>query len=244
MAADPFVAPELDDEPRQLQNLAPGVCMPPARPWYSDRPGDEVAYGQPRGRLFGVPGPNIGYALTLAQRIGERLTLAPHERLDDALAVVSELAMKRAASFGRAPVMADLVVQGRPYCVERRHEYRNAAVWRELGAQTLQSIDVIFDVLEHIGRVDQIKLAGDFINGRKRIKSPAQQYLPLSPVNLQSTGSYACHFPEYVGQRADSGAEIEHRTCTKGDILTDEPRNDPFIVILQRPFAGKKQRKS
>ena len=110
MAADPFVAPELDDEPRQLQNLAPGVCMPPARPWYSDRPGDEVAYGQPRGRLFGVPGPNIGYALTLAQRIGERLTLALHERLDDALAVVSELAMKRAASFGRAPVMADLDV--------------------------------------------------------------------------------------------------------------------------------------
>ncbi len=110
MAADPFVAPELDDEPRQLQNLAPGVRMPPARPWYSDRPGDEVAYGQPRGRLFGVPGPNIGYALTLAQRIGERLTLAPNERLDDALAVVSELAMKRASSLGRAPVMADLDV--------------------------------------------------------------------------------------------------------------------------------------
>jgi hypothetical protein len=110
MAADPFVAPELEDEPRQLQNLAPGVRMPPARPWYSDRPGDEVAFGQPHGRLFGVPGPNIGYALTLAHRIGERLTLAPEERLEDALAVVSELAMKRAASFGRAPVMADLDV--------------------------------------------------------------------------------------------------------------------------------------
>jgi hypothetical protein len=110
MAADPFVAPELEDEPRQLQNLAPGVRMPAARPWYSDRPGDEVSFGQPRGRLFGVPGPNIGYALTLAERIGERLTLAPHERLNDALAVVSELAMKRAALFGRAPVMADLDV--------------------------------------------------------------------------------------------------------------------------------------
>jgi hypothetical protein len=108
MAADPFVAPELEDEPRQLQNLAPGVRMPPARPWYSDRPGDEVAFGQPHGRLFGVPGPNIGYALTLAHRIGERLTLAPDERLEDALAVVSELAMKRAASYGRAPVLPDL----------------------------------------------------------------------------------------------------------------------------------------
>lgn len=110
MAADPFVAPELDDEPRQLQNLAPGVRIPPAKPWYSDRPGDDVAYGQPRGRLFGVPGPNIGYALTLADRIAERLTLAPTERVEDAIAVVSELAMKRAASFGRAPVMADLHV--------------------------------------------------------------------------------------------------------------------------------------
>ena len=110
MAADPFVAPELDDEPRQLQNLAPGVRMPAARAWYSDRPGDEVSFGQPQGRLFGVPGPNIGYARTLAERLGDRLNLAPHERLDDALAVVSELAMKRAASFGRAPVMPDLDV--------------------------------------------------------------------------------------------------------------------------------------
>jgi len=110
MAADPFVAPELDDEPRQVQNLAPGVRMPAARPWYSDRPGDEVSFGQPHGRLFGDPGPNIGYALTLAHRLADRLTLAPTERLDDALAVVSELAMKRAAVFGRAPVMADLDV--------------------------------------------------------------------------------------------------------------------------------------
>jgi hypothetical protein len=34
--------------------------------------------------------------------------LAPHEHLDDATAVVGELAMKRAASYGRAPVMADV----------------------------------------------------------------------------------------------------------------------------------------
>ena len=42
MAADPFVAPELDDRPRQSQNLAPGVSMPPARPWVANRPGDSV----------------------------------------------------------------------------------------------------------------------------------------------------------------------------------------------------------
>jgi hypothetical protein len=108
MAADPFVADTLDDEPRQQPNLAPGVSMPPARPWVPDRPGDEVALGQPRGRLFGTPGPNIGYARTLAHHLADRLALGPHEHLADALAVVSELAMKRAASYGRAPVMTDL----------------------------------------------------------------------------------------------------------------------------------------
>ena len=110
MAADPFVAPTLEDVPRQAQNLAPGVRMPAAGPWLPDRPGDEVSFGQPHGRLFGEPGPNIGYAITLAHRLADRLTRAPNERLDDALAVVSELAMKRAASYGRAPVLADLEV--------------------------------------------------------------------------------------------------------------------------------------
>ena len=110
MAADPFVAPDLDDRPRQAQNLAPGVSMPPARPWVPNRPGDTVAYGQPRGRLVGAPGPNIGYALHLAARLAPRFTLAPGERLDDAVAVVGELAMKRAAAYGRAPVLPDLEV--------------------------------------------------------------------------------------------------------------------------------------
>jgi hypothetical protein len=39
----------------------------------------------------------------------DRLTLAPQESVEDAVAIVSELAMRRAASFGRAPVMADVV---------------------------------------------------------------------------------------------------------------------------------------
>jgi hypothetical protein len=108
MATDPFVAPPLGDLPRQEPNLAPGVHMPPARRWVPDRPGDEVAFGQPRGHLFGSPGPNIGYALTLARRMEGQFTLAPHEHPADVRAVVAELAMKRAASYGRAPVITDL----------------------------------------------------------------------------------------------------------------------------------------
>jgi hypothetical protein len=106
---DPFVSPELDDAPRQEPNLAPGVRLPAATSWRPDRPGDLVAR-QPTGPLLGRPGPNVGYALTLVERVRGRLTLAPHESIDDALAVVGELAMKRAASFGRAPVMTDVEV--------------------------------------------------------------------------------------------------------------------------------------
>jgi hypothetical protein len=106
---DPYVPRRLEDEPRQLPNLAPGVKMPAAKSWRADRPGDLPA-GQPHGALLGSPGPNVGYALTLANRVRDRLALGPHEHADDALAVVAEVAMKRAASYGRAPVMHDIGV--------------------------------------------------------------------------------------------------------------------------------------
>lgn len=112
MPTDPFVRPSLDDLPRQEPNLVPGVHTPPARAWVPDRPGDEVANGQPHGPMLGVPGPNVGYALTLAERMSGDLAIAPHEHVSDALSVISELAMKRAASFGRAPVIYDLECAG------------------------------------------------------------------------------------------------------------------------------------
>jgi hypothetical protein len=109
MPTDPFVSPELPDLPRQETNLAPGVHLPAAKGWRADRPGDLVA-GQPTGTLLGRPGPNVGYALTLAGRLADRISPAPHESGHDALAVIAELGMKRAASFGRAPTMADVEV--------------------------------------------------------------------------------------------------------------------------------------
>ena len=90
-------------------NLAPGVHLPAADAWAADRPGD-LGAGQPKGDLLGRPGPNVGYALTLADRLRDRLELGPHEPVDDALAVVAELAMKRAASFGRAPMITDVEI--------------------------------------------------------------------------------------------------------------------------------------
>src|SRR5436305_9935591 len=103
MPTDPYVAPNLHDSPRHKQNLPAGIAVPPPGPWLANRPG-EVGPDEPEGKLFGRPGPNIGYALTLANLQRDSWRLTPHEHLEDATAVVAEIAMKRAASFGRAPV--------------------------------------------------------------------------------------------------------------------------------------------
>jgi hypothetical protein len=104
---DPFVPPDPSARPRQQQNLPPGVALPPANDWRSDRPGD-LGADPPEGALFGRPGPNVGYAYTLAQRAKDRLRLGPNEHAHDAVAVVAEIAGKRAAQFGRAPVIGDV----------------------------------------------------------------------------------------------------------------------------------------
>lgn len=108
VATDPFIAPALADTPRQEQNLVPGVSVPPARSWRGGRPGDEVALGQPEGPLFGNPGPNIGYAVKLVHRVMAEATLAPAEHAHDVEAVLAGVAMKRAASLGRAPTIDDV----------------------------------------------------------------------------------------------------------------------------------------
>jgi hypothetical protein len=109
MPTDPFVPADLADQPRHKQNLPPGLAPPPARDWRADRPGDLTGV-QPDGALLGKPGPNVGYAYTLAARGRDELRLSASEHADDAIAVIAEIAAKRAASFGRAPVMADIDV--------------------------------------------------------------------------------------------------------------------------------------
>lgn len=109
MTIDPFVAPSLDDVPRQKQNVAPGSKLPAPPRWRPGRPGD-LSGAQPLGAMLGSPGPDIGYALTMAERFRGRLHLHGLERADDALAVAGAIAMKRAAIFGRAPVALDVEI--------------------------------------------------------------------------------------------------------------------------------------
>ena len=108
MPTDPFVSAGAQEVPRNEPTLAPGVVLPPARDWRADRPGDLVDGLQPRGALFGSPGPNVGYALGLVHRASVEFVLAPLEHREDAEAAVAAVAMKRAASFGRAPIAADV----------------------------------------------------------------------------------------------------------------------------------------
>lgn len=108
MPTDPFVAELTADAPRQEPNLSPGVRLPAARNWRADRPGDLRDGIQPRGPRFGDPGPNIGYALLLVHRMRSPFALTAFETHHDVDPVVAALAMKRAASYGRAPVAADV----------------------------------------------------------------------------------------------------------------------------------------
>jgi hypothetical protein len=109
MPTDPFVPSELGDVPRQQQNLPPGLAPPPARDWRADRPGDLEGVST-AGSMLGRPGPNVGYAYTLAGRARGALTISPLEHDADVVAVIAEIAGKRAAHFGRAPVMTDIDV--------------------------------------------------------------------------------------------------------------------------------------
>jgi hypothetical protein len=80
--------------------------VPP--PWMLDRPAEVATGRQPVGPRLGYPGPDIGYALTLLPVIRDELHLAPLEHADDAEVGCVNIAMRRAAIYGRAPVIHDL----------------------------------------------------------------------------------------------------------------------------------------
>lgn len=104
MAAPEFV-------PTPTIQLVRSYSSPPWRgdSWCTDRPG-EIRGRQPSGDQLGNPGPDPGYALTLSERFRGGLQLQAHEHESDALSGAAAIAMKRAALFGRAPVIHDVTV--------------------------------------------------------------------------------------------------------------------------------------
>lgn len=104
MAAPEFV-------PTQPLAQVRSYSSPPPRAggWVADRPG-EIEGLQPVGEQLGTPGPDQGFALTLAARFADKVQLAEGEHAADALAGAAAVAMKRSGLFGRAPVVHDLTV--------------------------------------------------------------------------------------------------------------------------------------
>ena len=84
--------------------------MPPPKRWVLNRPGEIAGLRPPTGDSFGRPGPDQGYALTLAQRFKDRLVLTADEHAEDAIGGCVGVALKRASIFGRAPVIYDLEI--------------------------------------------------------------------------------------------------------------------------------------
>ena len=79
--------------------------------WRSNRVGDLKSPEHPHGRALGVPGPDQGYALLLAQELfADRIELTPGVSTEDALVGCAEVASARAALFGRSPVAKDLAL--------------------------------------------------------------------------------------------------------------------------------------
>jgi hypothetical protein len=93
----------------EADQVRPAYRLRTPLPWRADRVADLRTVGQPRGRELGVPGPDQGYALLLAQRLfEEHLRLVPGITAEDALVGAGALASARAALFGRAPVARDV----------------------------------------------------------------------------------------------------------------------------------------
>lgn len=82
--------------------------LPVPDAWRPDRPAEFKGNRLREGRGLGTPGPDQGYALKLVRQFEKRLELAPGETAEDAIAGCVGVGLKRAALFGRAPVVYDL----------------------------------------------------------------------------------------------------------------------------------------
>jgi hypothetical protein len=81
--------------------------LPVPEGWVANRPAEILGNHQPKGPLLGSVGPDQGYGLKLARTFVDKLQLLDHEHSPDAVMGALPVALKRAALFGRAPVIYD-----------------------------------------------------------------------------------------------------------------------------------------
>lgn len=100
-------------QPDQVPTLAtdrvrPSALLPPPGAWGMDRPAEQLDMEPPTGPRFGSTGPDAGYGLKLARRLEPKLVLEAGEHHEDVVAGGFACGSRRAASFGRAPVIYDM----------------------------------------------------------------------------------------------------------------------------------------
>ncbi len=76
--------------------------------WSDDRPGALAPATEVTGASVGSPGPNQGFALTLAHRVSKELVLVTGENAHDVEVGAAAIACRRASLFGRAPQIYDV----------------------------------------------------------------------------------------------------------------------------------------
>jgi hypothetical protein len=99
----PAQVPQADTD-----RVRPSALLPPPGRWVLDRPGEQLDLEPPSGPRFGATGPDPGYGLKLARRMEPRLVLAGGEHAKDVVAGGFACGSRRAAHFGRAPVIYDM----------------------------------------------------------------------------------------------------------------------------------------
>jgi hypothetical protein len=88
-------------------NVRVTETLPVPEGWLANRPAEIKGNHQPSGPLLGNVGPDQGYGLKLAKVFADKLELQAHEHAADAVMGALPVALKRAAMFGRAPVVYD-----------------------------------------------------------------------------------------------------------------------------------------
>jgi hypothetical protein len=92
----------------EADQIRPSLQLETPGHWVAQRPADLRGPSRRAKRGFGTPGPDQGYALSLAKRFEGDLRLAPGEVVDDVLVGSAMVASTRSARFGRAPSIYDL----------------------------------------------------------------------------------------------------------------------------------------
>ncbi len=92
----------------EADQVRPALRLEVPGAWEPDRPAELRIPRATPGRGMGTPGPDQGYALSLARRFSDRLVLSAGEHEEDVRVGAALLASRRAALFGRAPSVYDV----------------------------------------------------------------------------------------------------------------------------------------